>query len=142
MKRRLIYENTRDRILQNGTFCLRLHDLLNYRTDLFQNKHFRKFMIRFWWQSPLFSLILYHKKKKKELTKNLKFKIGSAASSGGKGSFRLLPLISSWGRNDDFNVLFLTETRWEVIVSCLYIASDPLISARHCPATSIKKCNC
>jgi hypothetical protein len=42
---------------KKGTFRLRLHDRLNYRTDLFKINVFRKFMIRFWWHSPLFSLI-------------------------------------------------------------------------------------
>ena len=81
--------------------CLQRHDLIYQTTERILSRQdvFRELMIRNWWQSPLFLLII------KTNVKNWQCCLKRRPREA--NIFHVLPLPSAWGRTVDFNVLFL-----------------------------------
>ena len=109
--------------------CLPHHDLLNYRTDLWKTGIFRKFMIRYWWQSHLFLLI---SSQKLFLTKKLTLTFDIAASTGSLKKYMMLASLGFlWWQHMIIRGLHDHWTTEEAIGSWKTI---PIPSIQFCPS--------
>ena len=112
--------------------------------EYFRNILFRKLMIRQWWQFPLLLLIPSQKKFNKKSNVNL----DSAASNGGQGNLTYF-VYCSWPPFEAALSRFTfppTSQPYLNVVCNFYFSywhfvSDPLISERNCPVSSIDKHN-
>jgi len=118
-------------LYKSGKVCLRRHDQLKYRKSFFKTD--RKLLIRHWWQSNFFRDYF----KNCFLTKEVKLRIDSAASSGGERKLRYF-IYFPWfpfevgQSNSTFSLLM---KRGKQLSSHIYtFLFDSLCSERNCPA--------